>query len=106
PATHTGLTAILILTARVAGQGLMVGTLQYMAPEQLEGREADPRTDIFAFGLVLYEMIAGRRAFDAQSQAAIISNIMTSGAPPLSSLNSAVPPALDHIVTTCIAKDP
>jgi len=85
---------------------LIVGTLQYMAPEQLEGREADARTDIFAFGLVLYEMISGRRAFEARSQAGIISSIMTSDAPCLSSLNSAVPPALDHVVTTCIAKDP
>jgi Tol biopolymer transport system component len=77
-----------------------------MAPEQLEGREADARTDIFAFGLVLYEMIAGKRAFEARSQAAVISSIMTSEASPLSSLNSAVTPALDHVVATCIAKDP
>ena len=62
-----------------------------MAPEQLEGRETDARTDIFGFGLVLYEMIAGSRAFEARSQARIISSIMTSDAPPLSSLNSAVP---------------
>ena len=77
-----------------------------MAPEQLEGEDADPRTDLFAFGLVLYEMIAGKRVFEARSQAAVISSIMASSAPPLSSLNSAVPPALDHLVTTCIAKDP
>ena len=77
-----------------------------MAPEQLEGGEADPRTDLFAFGLVLYEMVAGKRVFEARSQAAVISSIMTSSAPPLSSLNSAVPPALDHLVATCIAKDP
>ena len=67
--TPAGLTALPTATTPLTGQGLIVGTLQYMAPEQLEGREADPRTDIFAFGLVLYEMIAGRRAFDAQSQA-------------------------------------
>ena len=93
-------------TTPLTGQGLIVGTLQYMAPEQLEGRETDARTDIFAFGLVLYEMIAGRRAFEAPSQAGIISGIMTSDVPPLSSLNSAVPPALDHVVAICIAKDP
>jgi Tol biopolymer transport system component len=100
------LTALPTATTPLTGQGLIVGTLQYMAPEQLEGREADARTDIFAFGLVLYEMIAGKRAFEARSQAAVISSIMTSDAPPLSSLNSAVPPALDHVVTACIAKDP
>ena len=104
--TPGSLTALPTATTPLTGQGLIVGTLQYMAPEQLEGREADARTDIFAFGLVLYEMIAGKRAFEARSQAAIISSIMTSDVPPLSSLNSAVPPALDHVVTTCIAKDP
>ena len=100
--TPSSLTATTPLTA----QGLIVGTVQYMAPEQLEGREADARTDIFAFGLVLYEMIAGRRAFEARSQAGTISSIMTSDAPPLSSLNSAVSPALDHVVAICMAKDP
>lgn len=100
------LSALPTATTPLTGQGFIVGTLQYMAPEQLEGREADPRSDIFAFGLVLYEMIAGRRAFEARSQAAVISSIMSSEAPPLSSLNSAIPPALDHVVATCIAKDP
>jgi Tol biopolymer transport system component len=100
------LTAPLTATTPLTGQGLIVGTLQYMAPEQLEGRESDARTDIFSFGLVLYEMIAGKRAFEARSQAALISSIMTTDAPPLSSLNSAVPPAIDHVVLTCIAKDP
>jgi Tol biopolymer transport system component len=85
---------------------LIVGTLQYMAPEQLEGGEADARSDIFAFGLVLYEIITGKRAFEARSQAAVISSIMTSQVPPVSSLNAAVSPAVDHVVTTCVAKDP
>jgi Tol biopolymer transport system component len=100
------LTAAPTATTPLTGQGLIVGTLQYMAPEQLEGREADARSDIFSFGLILYEMIGGKRAFEAGSQAAIISSIMTSEVPALSSLQSAVPPALDHVVTTCIAKDP
>src|SRR5262245_15511790 len=104
--TPGSLTALPTATTPLTGQGLIVGTLQYMAPEQLAGREADARADIFAFGLVLYEMISGKRAFEARSQAGIISSIMTSDAPPLSSLNSAVPPALDHVVATCIAKDP
>ncbi len=100
------LAAPLTATTPLTGQGLIVGTLQYMAPEQLEGREADARTDIFAFGLILYEMIAGKRAFEANSQAGMISSIMMSEVPPLSSVQSAVPRALDHVVTTCIAKDP
>jgi eukaryotic-like serine/threonine-protein kinase len=104
--TSGSLTALPTTTTPLTGQGLIVGTLPYMAPEQLEGREADTRTDIFAFGLIVYEMIAGKRAVEDGSQAAIISRIMTSEVRPLSSLNSAVPPALDHIVTTCIAKDP
>jgi len=100
------LTALPTATTPLTGQGLIVGTLQYMAPEQLEGGEADARTDLYALGLVLYEMIAGKRAFEARSQAALISSIMASSPPPLSSLSSAVPPALEHLVTTCIAKDP
>jgi Tol biopolymer transport system component len=104
--TPGSLTALPTATTPLTGQGLIVGTLQYMAPEQLEGCEADARADIFAFGLVLYEIISGKRAFEARSQAAVISSIMTSDVPPVSSLNSAVPPALDHVVTTCISKDP
>jgi Tol biopolymer transport system component/predicted Ser/Thr protein kinase len=105
-AAPSNLTALPTATTPLTGQGAIAGTLPYMAPEQLEGREADPRTDLFAFGLVLYEMIAGKRVFEARSQAALISSIMASSAPPLSSLNRAVPPALDHLVAACIAKDP
>lgn len=100
------LSAVPTATTPLTGQGTIVGTLQYMAPEQLEGQEADARSDIFAFGLILYEMMSGKRAFEARSQAAVISNIMTTEVPLLSSANKAVPPALDHVVTTCIAKDP
>jgi serine/threonine-protein kinase len=77
-----------------------------MAPEQLEGGEADARTDIFAFGAVLYEMVTGRRAFDGKSQASVISAIMSSDPPPVSSLQPVAPPALDQIVRTCLAKHP
>lgn len=93
-------------TTPLTGMGFIAGTLQYMAPEQLEGADASPRTDLYAFGLVLYEMIAGKRAFEARSQAAVITSIMAGSAPPLQALNGTVPPALDHLVTTCIAKDP
>ncbi|MGH9257458.1 MAG: protein kinase domain-containing protein, partial [Vicinamibacterales bacterium] len=87
-------------------QGTILGTFQYMAPEQLEGAEADARTDIFAFGAVLYEMLTGRKAFDGKSQASLISAIMSSEPLPVSSLQPVAPPALDQIVKTCLAKDP
>jgi len=82
--------------------GMILGTLQYMAPEQLDGVEADARTDIFALGVVLYEMIAGRRAFEGKSQVLLMSAIATADPPPLAtSLGS-----LNHVVKTCLAKDP
>jgi Tol biopolymer transport system component len=90
----------------LTAQGTIVGTLQYMAPEQLEGKEADARTDIFAFGTVAYEMATGKRAFDGQSQASVISAIMTSQPAPISSLQPMTPPALDRTIKTCLAKDP
>ncbi len=87
-------------------KGAILGTFQYMAPEQLEGREVDSRTDIFAFGAVLYEMVTGKRAFEGKSQASLIGAIMNSDPPALSSLQPMTPPALEHVVKTCLAKDP
>ena len=84
----------------------IIGTLQYMAPEQLEGKAADARTDIFAFGAVLYEMATGKRAFDGKSQASLIGAIMTSEPPAMSTLQTMTPPLLDHVVRTCLAKEP
>ena len=77
-----------------------------MAPEQLEGQEADHRSDIFAFGAVLYEMVTGRKAFEGKSQASLISSILTSEPAPVASLQPLATPALDHLVRTCLAKDP
>jgi hypothetical protein len=99
-------TAMAVPTSPLTTPGLLIGTLQYMAPEQLEGLEADARTDIFAFGTVLHEMITGRRAFEGKSQVLLISAIATAHPPPLSVAQPATPPALDHIVKTCLAKDP
>jgi Tol biopolymer transport system component len=87
-------------------EGTILGTFQYMAPEQLEGREADARTDIFAFGAVLYEMATGRKAFSGKSQASLISNIMKEEPAPVSTVQPMTPPALDRVVRTCLAKDP
>jgi serine/threonine protein kinase len=90
----------------LTAEGTILGTFQYMAPEQLEGREADGRTDIFAFGAVLYEMATGKKAFAGRSQASLISSIMTSEPPPASSVAPTAPPAFDRVVRTCLAKDP
>jgi Tol biopolymer transport system component len=94
------------VTQALTAQGTIVGTFQYMAPEQLEGKDADARTDIFAFGAVLYEMVTGRRAFGGKTQASVIAAILAGDPPPLSTLQTTSPPALDHLVKTCLAKDP
>jgi len=94
------------LTTPLTGQGAILGTPQYMAPEQVEGKPADARTDIFAFGCVLYEMITGRRAFQGKSPASVIAAILAAEPPPLTSLEPQAPPALERVVKTCLAKDP
>lgn len=90
----------------LTGEGSIIGTLQYMAPAQLEGKEADARSDIFAFGEVFYEMATGRKAFDGKSQASLIAAILDSDPPPLRALQPRLPPMLDHLVGRCVAKDP
>jgi serine/threonine protein kinase/Tol biopolymer transport system component len=90
----------------ITAQGTILGTLQYMAPEQLEGKEADARTDIFAFGVVVYEMATGKKAFEGKSQASLIAAILEREPAPIASLQPMTPPALDHLVKTCLAKDP
>jgi Tol biopolymer transport system component len=86
--------------------GMLVGTVQYMSPEQLQGIEADTRSDIFAFGAVLYEMATGRRAFEGKSQIKVASAILEDQPQPVSSINAAAPVALERIVSTCLEKDP
>src|ERR1700720_1580805 len=90
----------------LTAQGTIVGTLQYMAPEQLEGKDVDARTDIFAFGAVVYEMATGKRAFEGKSQASLIAAILEREPPPMSSLQPMMPPALDRVVKKCLAKEP
>jgi eukaryotic-like serine/threonine-protein kinase len=87
-------------------EGTLVGTFQYMAPEQLEGHEADARSDLFAFGCVLYEMATGKRAFDGKSTASVVASIMNTDPTPLSEIAPLTPPALEWTVRKCLAKDP
>src|SRR6202158_892292 len=90
----------------LTAHGAIVGTLQYMAPEQLEGKEVDARTDIFAFGAVVYEMATGKRAFEGKSQASLMVAILEREPPAMSSLQPMTPPALDRVVKRCLAKGP
>ena len=92
--------------AKLTVEGTIVGTFQYMAPEQLEGKEADARTDIFALGEVIYEMATGRPAFAAKSRASLIAAILTSEPEPMTALHAMTPPALERVVKKCLAKDP
>jgi Tol biopolymer transport system component len=90
----------------VTRSGALPGTLQYMAPEQLEGRDADPRSDIFAFGALFYEMITGRRAFEGRAPATVIAAILHVDPPPPSSLVPSLSPAIDQFIGTCLRKQP
>ncbi len=87
-------------------EGTLIGTFQYMSPEQLEGREADTRSDLWALGCVLYEMATGRRAFEGRSQASLITSIMGSEPAPISQVAPLAPAGLDRLVRTCLTKDP
>jgi Tol biopolymer transport system component len=87
-------------------EGTLLGTPQYMAPEQIDGRKTDERTDVFAFGMVLYEMLTGRRAFDGKSAAGVMAAILEKEPPPLAALAPRTPPALEQVISTCLAKDP
>ena len=93
-------------TSPVTREGTVIGTFQYMSPEQVEGREADSRSDIFALGAVLYEMATGKRAFEGKSQISIASAILEKEPEPISRVQPMTPPALEHVVKTCLAKDP
>lgn len=92
-------------TMAVGGESVL-GTLQYLAPEQLDGRSPDVRSDVFACGAVIFEMLTGRKCFDGHSQAAVIAAVMRHDTPAVSSLQPLASAALDHIVATCLAKDP
>ncbi len=86
--------------------GSIIGTIQYMAPEQIEGKEADARSDIFAFGAVLYEMVTGKRPFSGKSQISLASSILEADPEPVSAIKPLTPPAFEHVLTTCLQKNP
>jgi eukaryotic-like serine/threonine-protein kinase len=92
--------------ANLTVEGTILGTLHYMAPEQMEGLPADTRTDIFAFGALLFEMLTGRKAFEGKTHASLLSAILKDEAPAVSHMRPGTPAALDRIVGTCLAKDP
>src|SRR6202167_5546477 len=93
-------------TQPLTAHGTIVGTFQYMSPEQTEGKEADARSDIFALGAVLYEMATGKRAFTGKSQASLVAAILASEPPPISMVQPMSPPALEQVIKSCLAKDP
>jgi serine/threonine protein kinase len=86
--------------------GSIVGTIQYMSPEQIEGKEADRRSDIFALGAVLYEMAAGKRPFEGKSQLSVASSILEKDPEPISAINPNAPPAFEHVLSSCLQKNP
>jgi serine/threonine-protein kinase len=93
-------------SAPLTAEGTIVGTLQYMAPEQVEGKPADARTDLWALGSILYEMLTGKRAFEGTSAASLIGNIMSQEPAPVSALQPVSPPGLDRLVRRCLSKSP
>ena len=107
PSTPTMNLSILSATpAALTQQGMIVGTFQYMAPELLQGHEADARSDLFSFGCVLYEIITGRRAFEGKSQLSVMTAILEKEPEPITTVQPMAPAALDHVVQGCLAKDP
>jgi serine/threonine protein kinase len=94
------------MKSAITGEGTILGTLQYMAPEQVEAKEVDARTDIFSFGAVVYEMATGKRAFEGKTQASLIAKILEIDPQPISLLKPMTPPALDRVVKKCLTKEP
>ena len=106
PSGGSSLSALATQLSPVTEQGMIVGTFQYMAPEQVEGREADGRSDLFSLGAVLYEMTIGRPAFAGKSQLSVASAILEKEPEPMSALKPMTPPAFEHAIGRCLAKDP
>jgi len=105
-ATPGGLSQTPTMSRALTAEGSIVGTFQYMAPEQLEGADADARSDLWALGITLYEMATGKRAFEGRTQASLISSIMKDEPRPIAELQPVSPPGLDRLIRQCMAKDP
>jgi serine/threonine protein kinase len=106
PTIGATLTATLTQSTPLTKERTVVGTFQYMSPEQIEGKEADGRSDIFSLGAVLYEMVTGKRAFDGKSQLSIASAILEKEPAPIATVKPLTPTTLEHAVRRCVAKDP
>jgi serine/threonine protein kinase len=104
--SDAALSALPTLHPTLTQAGVVVGTIQYMAPEQLEGKSVDARSDLFALGAIIYEMTTGRKAFEGTSSASLTAAILSSTPAPMSAVRPVTPPALDHVVKTCLAKNP
>jgi len=100
------LTAAVTQSSPMTEQGAIVGTFQYMSPEQIEAKELDGRSDIFSLGAVLYEMLTGQRAFPGKSKLSVASAILEKEPAPISTIKPMAPPALDHAIRRCLAKEP
>jgi serine/threonine-protein kinase len=94
------------ISQSLTAEGTIVGTFQYMSPEQVEGKEADARSDIFSLGAVLYEMVTGKRAFEGKTTASMIAAILAAEPKPISAVQPMLPSVLDHLIRACLAKDP
>ena len=102
---QTTLTGMAPARSPVTQEGMIVGTFQYMSPEQVEGKELDGRSDIFSLGAVLYEMVTGKKAFEGKSQLIVASAILEQEPTPVSAISPTTPPALDHAIRRCLLKD-
>ena len=102
----SGLSMLPTTPPTITAQGAILGTFQYMAPEQIEGLDADARTDIFAFGCVLYEMLTGRKAFEGKTRASLLGAILKDTPLPVSQIQTLSSPGLDRVIATCLEKDP
>ena len=102
----SGLSMLPTTPPNLTAQGTILGTFQYMAPEQIEGLEADARTDVFAFGALLFEILTGRTAFEGKTRASLLGAILKDEPPRVSTVQPLAPHAIDRIVSTCLAKDP
>ena len=105
-APATPISQLPTMKSEITGEGTILGTLQYMAPEQVEARPVDARTDIFAFGAIVYEMATGKKAFEGKTSASVMAKILEAEPPSMASLQPMTPPQLDRVVKKCLAKEP